>query len=192
MLKTDIEEYYPKTKNDWRKWLNKNHKTKQAVWLIMYKKQTGIPSLNWSDAVDEALCFGWIDSTARPIDGEKYKQYFTKRKPQSTWSKVNKVKIEKLIADGLMSEAGLASIEIAKQNGSWTILDEVEEMIIPKDLEKAFKAKRGSKDFFMSLSKSVRKGMLQWITLAKLEETKLKRINEIAELACEGKKPKQF
>lgn len=192
MQKIEIEEFYPRNKKEWRNWLRKNHVTRDAVYLIMYKKQTGMPSLNWSDAVDEALCFGWIDSTARPIDDEKYKQYFTKRKPQSTWSKINKVKVEKLLQEGLMAEAGLAIIELAKQNGSWTILDEVEELIIPKDLELAFKKHKGSKTFFESISKSIRKAMLQWLVLAKRPETRQNRINEIAELAGKGMRPKQF
>lgn len=192
MQKIEIEEFYPRNKKEWRKWLSKNHATREAVYLIMYKKQTGMPSLNWSDAVDEALCFGWIDSTARPIDDEKYKQYFTKRKPQSTWSKINKIKVEKLLQEGMMAEAGLAIIELAKQNGSWTILDEVEELIIPQDLELAFKKHKGSKTFFESISKSIRKAMLQWLVLAKRPETRQNRINEIAELAGKGMRPKQF
>lgn len=192
MQKIEIEEFYPRNKKEWRKWLMKNHITSQAVWLIMYKKQTGMPSLNWNDAVDEALCFGWIDSTARPIDGEKYKQYFTKRKPQSTWSKINKIKVEQLINDGLMADAGLSIIEMAKHNGSWTILDEVEELIIPEDLEAAFKKYKGSKAYFEGISKSIRKAMLQWLVLAKRPETRQNRINEIAELAGKGMRPKQF
>lgn len=190
--KEEIATFYPSTQADWRAWLQENHLSKQSVWLIYYKKKSKIPSISWSEAVDEALCFGWIDSTARPIDDEKYMQFFTKRKPNSVWSKINKDKVEKLIATGKMSQAGFESIEKAKQNGSWTILDEVEELIIPDDLEAAFQANEGSKDFFMSLSKSVRKAILQWLVLAKQQTTRQKRINEIAELAAQKLKPKQF
>lgn len=190
--KEEIATFYPSTQADWRAWLQENHLSKQSVWLIYYKKKSKIPSISWSEAVDEALCFGWIDSTARPIDDEKYMQFFTKRKPNSVWSKINKDKVEKLIATGKMSQAGFESIEKAKQNGSWTILDEVEELIIPDDLEAAFLANEGSKDFFMSLSKSVRKAILQWLVLAKQQTTRQKRINEIAELAAQKLKPKQF
>lgn len=190
--KEEIDTFYPSTQADWRAWLQENHLSKQSVWLIYYKKKSKIPSISWSEAVDEALCFGWIDSTARPIDDEKYMQFFTKRKPNSVWSKINKDKVEKLIATGKMSQAGFESIEKAKQNGSWTILDEVEELIIPDDLEAAFQANEGSKDFFMSLSKSVRKAILQWLVLAKQQTTRQKRINEIAELAAQKLKPKQF
>lgn len=190
--KEEIETFYPSSQTDWREWLQENHLSKQSVWLIYYKKKSKTPSISWSEAVDEALCFGWIDSTARPIDDEKYMQFFTKRKAKSVWSKINKNKIEKLIEAGKMRQAGFESIEKAKQNGSWIILDTVEELIIPEDLEAAFSANKSSKDFFLSLSKSVRKAILYWLVTAKQQTTRQKRINEIAELAAQKLKPKQF
>jgi uncharacterized protein YdeI (YjbR/CyaY-like superfamily) len=192
MSKQEIECFYPKTKLHVRKWLEKNHVSKDAVWFIFYKKHTGKPTVSWSDAVDEALCFGWIDSKAETIDDNTFRQYFCKRKPTSTWSKVNKQKIEMLKANGLMMPSGLSVIEIAKQNGSWIILDEVEELIIPNELEKAFNKHKGSKDFFLSLSKSARKLLLAWIALAKRQETRQKRIDEIAESAGQNLKPKHL
>lgn len=190
--KEKTENFYPANKKEWRKWLQKNHISKQSVWLEYYKKESGIPSISWSDAVDEALCFGWIDSKKISIDKVKSHQFFSKRKAKSTWSKINKAKVENLIAEKKMTPAGLACIKIAKENGSWEILDSVEELIIPKDLEKEFKTKKGSKKFFLSLSKSVRKVMLSWLVLAKRPETRQKRIAEIVELAAQQKKPKQF
>ena len=192
MSKQEIEQFYPETKQQWRKWLKKNHISKNAVWLIYYKKNTGKPTLNWSDAVDEALCFGWIDSKAETIDKDSFRQYFCKRKPSSTWSKINKQKIETLTTKGLMTKAGFDVIEIAKQNGSWTILDEVEAFIIPLELEKAFEKFENSKDYFSSLSKSKKKVLLQWIALAKTDTTRLKRIFEIAENASQKQQPKPF
>lgn len=189
---SDIEQFYPKSQTEWRQWLQENHVSKSSVWLIFYKKKSEQPTISWSEAVDEALCFGWIDSVKKKLDDERSIQFFSKRKPNGTWSKINKAKVEQLIASGKMMEAGHNIIVIAKQNGSWSILDEVEELIIPKDLEKEFKKKPGSKDYFLSLSKSVKKMMLQWIVLAKQEETRQKRINEIAELASQKLKPKQF
>ena len=186
------ETFYPKTNKEWRQWLQKNHSSKQSVWLIQYKKSANVETISWSDAVDQALCFGWIDSTRRPRDHETYMQYFTRRKPVSNWSKINKAKVERLIEEGLMTPAGLKSIEIAKQNGSWSKLDSVEELTIPKDLEKAFKAAKGSKDFFSGLSKSVKKMMLHWIIMAKRPETREKRIAELVTLAAKKQKPKQF
>ena len=188
----EIETFCPTSPMDWRQWLEKNHASKQSIWLIYYKKKANMPTLSWSEAVDEALCFGWIDSTAKPIDEDKYRQFFSKRKPNSVWSKVNKEKVKRLTAEGRIMQAGFESIEKAKQNGSWTILDDVEELLIPTDLETVFEAQIGSKDFFLSLSKSVRKAILQWLVLAKLPETRQKRLNEIAEYAGQGLKPKQF
>lgn len=192
MSKQEIEHFYPKTKQHWRKWLEKNHICKDAVWLIHYKKIANKPTIPWSDAVDEALCFGWIDSKGVKIDETSFKHYYCKRKPKSTWSKINKEKLKQLIAANKMNDAGLACIEIAKQNGSWTILDEVEELIIPKDLSKAFRNNKDSKKYFFSLSKSKQKYLLQWIVLAKQPQTRQKRIDEIALCAGEGKMPKHL
>lgn len=188
----EIKTFCPTSRQEWRLWLIENHSSKQAVWLVQYKKKSNMPTLSWSEAVDEALCFGWIDSTRKTIDEEKFIQFFSKRKPNSVWSKINKEKVQRLIDERLMTPAGYESIERAKQNGSWAILDDVEELIIPNDLEKEFKTKLGSKDFFLSLSKSVRKSILQWLTLAKQQETRQKRMSEIAELASQKLKPKQF
>jgi len=192
MEEKEIETFYPATKEDWRQWLIKNHLTKQSIWLMYYKKQTNKPSIVWSDAVDEALCFGWIDSTARTIDEERYIQYFTRRKPNSVWSKINKEKVARLIATGMMAEAGLKTIEIAKQNGKWEILDEVEELIVPLELEKKLKLNPIAETYFMGLSKSVRKSILQWLIIAKRPETRQKRMDEIVDLAGQKLKPKQF
>ncbi len=192
MQKKELETFYPSSRQKWREWLKKNHRVKQSVWLVCYKKKTNVPTISWSDAVDEALCFGWIDSTRRSLDAETFIQFFARRKAGSTWSKVNKAKVEQLISDKRMTKAGLESIEVAKQNGSWIILDEVETGVIPNDLNKAFKAHKGSKEFFLSLSNSVRKMILVWLVLAKREETRKKRIDEIAEFAGKKLRPKQF
>lgn len=192
MSKDEIEQFYPETKQHWRKWLEKNHIRKNAVWVVFYNKKSTKPTISWSDAVDEALCFGWIDSKAETLDIESHKHYFCKRKPNSTWSKINKEKVERLISNHLMTEAGFNVIDIAKQNGSWTILDEVEELTIPSELEKAFEKFENSKDYFSSLSKSKKKVLLQWIALAKTDTTRQKRILEIAENASQKQQPKQF
>lgn len=192
MRTKEIETYYPPSRKAWRTWLKKNQVAKQSIWLIYYKKQSGVPSLTWSEAVDEALCFGWIDSTARAIDEEKFMQFFCKRKPGSVWSKINKNKVDQLVKEGLMTAAGFESIETAKQNGNWNILDEVEELVIPNDLQKEFEKWPGSEPYFLSIPKSIRKAILQWLVLAKRVETREKRIIEIATLAAQKLKPKQF
>jgi len=187
-----MNSYCPKDKEDWRNWLKKNHLIKDSIWLIINKKGSPNPNLNWSEAVDEALCFGWIDSTKKSIDSEKYMQYFCKRKPKSNWSKINKDKVKILIEQGLMEEAGCKSIKIAKENGSWTILDEVEALVIPEDLKEEFANYKGSMEYFDSLSKSAKKILLYWVVSAKRKETRQKRILEIAENASQKLKPKQF
>jgi uncharacterized protein YdeI (YjbR/CyaY-like superfamily) len=188
----EIEVFYPRSQTAWRIWLQENHLSKQAVWLVFYNKKSEKKSITWGDAVDEALCFGWIDSKKISIDKETSHQYFSKRKPKSTWSKINKQKIQRLIEQDLMMEAGYASIALAKHNGSWTMIDDVEELIIPKDLSKAFGNNKGSKKYFLSLSKSKQKYLLQWIVLAKQTQIRQKRIDEIALCASEEKMPKHL
>ncbi len=192
MNKDQVEIFYPKKPGEWRDWLDKNHNSSHSVWVVFFKKASEKESITWREAVDVALCFGWIDSKKIAIDAERSHQFFSRRKPMSTWSKINKSKIEELIEKGLMEKAGFESIETAKQNGSWTILDAVEELTIPNDLEIEFSNHPHSKDFFLSLSKSVRKAMLQWIVLARRADTRQRRITEIAVLAGKKQKPKQF
>ncbi|HOY15300.1 MAG TPA: YdeI/OmpD-associated family protein [Saprospiraceae bacterium] len=188
----EIETFYPKNRAEWRSWLQENHDKKENIWLIYYKQKSKIPTVSYSDAVDEALCFGWIDSKAKSIDEVKFMQFFSRRKEQSVWSKVNKEKIESLINAGLMAPTGFAIIEKAKANGSWTILDDVEALIIPEDLEVAFQLKPNAKVYFLGLSRSDKRNILQWLVLAKRTETRQKRIQEIVDLAEQGQKPKQF
>ena len=191
-MSKEIETFCPKSRTDWREWLEKNHQSKQSIWLVYFRVSTKIPSLSWSEAVDEALCFGWIDSTKKTIDKERYMQYFTKRKPNSTWSKVNKDKIESLTENNLMTKAGFDSIETAKQNGTWTLMDGVENLIIPEDLKIALNENERSMEFFQRQSKSIQKQLLYWVVIAKRTETRKKRIAEIVLSAAEGMKPKQF
>lgn len=188
----EIKTYYPKSQAHWRKWLEKNHVREDGVWMMIYKKDSNKPTITWGEAVEEALCFGWIDSIKKTLDDQCAVQFFSKRKPKGTWSKINKAKVEKLIAAEKMTDAGMACIEIAKQNGSWNLLDDVEELIIPKDLETAFRKNKGSRKYFQALSRSTQKAMLQWIALAKQPETRQRRISEIAESAGLQERPKQF
>lgn len=186
---TETVVFYPKTSLDWHAWLKANHETVSAVWLVQHHKKSEKESITWSEAVDSALCFGWIDSKKIRIDEETTHQFFTKRKPKGTWSKINKEKVEKLIAAGLMEEAGYLSIETAKANGSWTLLDDVEELVLPGDLQHALRALEGAEAYYHSLSKSAKKMILAWLVLAKRPETRQKRIAEVAEAASKGQKP---
>jgi uncharacterized protein YdeI (YjbR/CyaY-like superfamily) len=190
MLHTPEESFRPSSRSDWRNWLKENHQRKQSIWLIYVKKGRQTPTLSYSDAVEEALCFGWIDSTRKSLGEDEFTQFFCRRKPQSGWSKVNKQKVLDLIDQNLMTKAGLDCIEAAKLNGSWTLLDDVEELLIPADLEAALQAHAGAKDFFLSLSKSTRKQILQWVVFAKRPSTRENRIQEIASAAAQQRKPK--
>lgn len=192
MSKEEIEIFYARSKKHWRAWLEKNHNKKKSVWLLCYKKSAETPTISWSDSVDEALCFGWIDSIRKSVDHEKFIQFYSRRKPNSAWSKINKEKVARMASEGLISQAGLDAIELAKKNGSWTKLDEVEELTIPVDLAKAFKSHPGSKKYFTALSRSNKRIVLQWIALAKRPETRKKRIDEVAKLAGKNLMPKQF
>lgn len=188
----DFESFYPTNTAEWRAWLEENHKKKESIWLIFYKKSAKEPSISWSEAVDEAICFGWIDSLKKTIDEKSYRQFFTPRKPKSGWSKVNKDKVEKLTRLNKMAPAGMATVNQAKANGMWELLDKIEALIVPPALETAFNQEPQAKDFYESLSKSKKKGVLYWVISAKRPETKAKRIEEFLSFAAEGKLPKRF
>ncbi|MCF2501369.1 YdeI/OmpD-associated family protein [Dyadobacter chenhuakuii] len=182
--------FSPSSRQEWRQWLQENHSLTQSVWLVYHKKSAQVPNISWSEAVDEAICFGWIDSLSRPLDQERYIQFFSKRKPGSGWSKINKNKAEKLIEAGLMQQAGYDAIEAARKNGSWSLLDEVEELVVPDDLQKALADKPVGSSFFQKLSRSDKRNLLQWLVLAKKTETRQKRIKEIVEFADQNLKPR--
>lgn len=191
-MKNDSETFYPKSRLEWRGWLEDNHDKRRSVWLIYYKKNSNMPTIPYSEAVEEALCFGWIDSKTKPIDNEKFMQFFTRRKEKSVWSMVNKKKVQRLISEGLMTKAGYDIIEKAKLNGYWSILDDAEALNIPDDLEKVFETKPNAKKYFLSFSRSVKRNIFQWLVLAKRAETRQNRIFEIVENAEQNQKPKQF
>lgn len=181
-----IKEYYFKNDNEWRKWLLENHKSTLGIYLIFYKIEHPMPSMRWEEAVRVALCYGWIDSTVKSLGDGKRRQYFCPRKSKSVWSKVNKDHLKELKAKGLMHESGLKSIKIAKKNGSWTALDDVEKGIIPEDLKLAFDKELKAFDNYQSFTKSQRKSYLYWLNQAKRNETRQKRITEIISLCKQG------
>ncbi len=174
---------HPKTRAEWRAWLSEHHQQEAGVWLVTYKKATGKPRIDYDEAVEEALCFGWVDSKPATLDDERSMLYFAPRKAGTGWSKVNKQRIEKLIAGGLMTPAGLAKIEAAKQDGSWFRLDSVEALEIPQDLAEALAAYPNAGRYFDAFPRSVKRAILEWISNAKKPETRAKRIAETARLA---------
>lgn len=184
-----LETFHAKNRQKWREWLEKNHHTSIGIWLIYYKVKTAKPSVQYSEAVKEALCFGWIDSKVKSLDAERYMQIFTPRKPKSVWSKLNKQYIEELIEQGLMTEVGLAKTEAAKQDGSWTKLDAIEELIISADLKQALEANETANRYFEAFSNSSKKNILFWIESAKRPETRLKRIEQTIRSTAQNKNP---
>ena len=187
-----IEIIHAKDRKAWRDWLQRNHAKKKSVWLKNYKPASGKSRVSQDQAVEEALCFGWIDSKANKLDELSSIQFFSRRKAKSNWSKINKQRVDKLIKEGLMQPAGLAAIEEAKRNGSWDALNEVEEMIMPGDFLKALDKNKKAKTFFMAFPKSSKKIILQWIYSAKQVETRKKRVSEAVRLATQNVRANHF
>jgi uncharacterized protein YdeI (YjbR/CyaY-like superfamily) len=173
----------------WRQWLQQNSGNAIGVWLVYYKVKSGKPSVQYSEAVKEALCFGWIDSKVKSLDAESYRQIFTPRKPKSVWSKLNKQYIEELIVEGKMSEAGLEKITVAKQDGSWTSLDLIEALVIPPDLKEALETDDTANSNFEGFNKTTKKNILFWIQSAKRPETRLSRIEKTIFAIAQNKNP---
>jgi uncharacterized protein YdeI (YjbR/CyaY-like superfamily) len=171
----------------WRAWLDANHATTGGVWLVSWRRGHG-PRVEYEDAVEEALCFGWIDSQGSNIDEARSKQYFAPRKPTSGWAATNKARVQRLIANGRMAPAGLAAIERAKANGSWTLLDDVEQGIVPEDLEAALASHPPAAMNFEAFPKSAKRAMLEWVAQAKRPETRARRVLQIAEDAARNER----
>ena len=190
--RASLEQVYVADRAAWRRWLAANHASSPGIWLVFDKKSSRADRLAYVDAVEEALCYGWIDSTARTLDGTRYVQLMAPRKSKSTWARTNKARVERLIAQGLMAEAGLASIERAKANGSWESLDAVEAMVMPDDLVAALAATPGAAERFAAFAPSARKGYLHWINGAVRPETRAHRVSEVARHAAANRKSRHL
>ncbi|AXT19618.1 hypothetical protein D7030_09870 [Flavobacteriaceae bacterium AU392] len=181
---TKAPRLYLKNRDEWRQWLIDNHNTTTGIQLILYKVSSSKESMRWEEAVQEAICFGWIDSTVKKLDEESRVQYFSPRKPKSVWSALNKKYIKELIASKRMHKSGLVKIEAAKKDGSWTSLDDVEKLVIPEDLQFAFNENPIAFNNYKNFAPSYRKGYLYWLNQAKRAETRVKRIKSIIQF-CE-------
>ncbi len=177
---------------EWRNWLAQYHQQEKNVWLVIYRKNGPTPSVQTDEAIDEALCFGWIDSKPNKRDAESFFLFFSQRNPKSKWSGVNKRKVEKLLAEGKMAPAGLAMVELAKQTGTWTALDEATNLVIPPDLEQALRSFPNAEANFLAFPPSTRRGILEWILNAKQPETRQKRVMETATLAERNERANQY
>lgn len=187
-IKPPQNQIHPRTRPAWRRWLARNHAGIAGIWLVYDKAATGKQELSYVDAVEEALCFGWIDSTVRGIDENCYMQYFAPRKPKSVWARTNKDRVARLIDEGAMQEAGLASVEVAKRNGAWEALDSVEAMEMPADLSAALREDPVAETNFAAFPASARKAYLYWINTAKGATTRDTRIAGVIALAAANQK----
>lgn len=182
----DRDQLHVETRHEWERWLADNHDTSDGVWLVSWKRSTGRPSMTYDESVEVALTYGWIDSTAGTIDDHRSKLWFAPRRPGSGWSRPNKERIARLEAAGRMAPPGQRAVEIAKANGAWTLLDDVWDLVVPADLDAALQKRPGAREQWDSFPPSARRAMLEWLVQAKREDTRRKRVEEIAEKTARG------
>ncbi len=184
-FEAELGEIHPETSAEWRSWLEENHSSSGGVWVIYHRASTGNRQLSWEEAVREALCFGWIDSKVKSIDDERYRQIFTPRKPKSVWSKINKQHVAELAELELMADAGRRAVEVAKKNGAWSLLEPVDALILPAELELALQGSERAREAYEALSNSAKRAVLYPLYSAKRPETRAKRVADAFE-ALEG------
>ena len=183
---------HPLTRSEWRQWLVAHHARTTGVWWVSYKKATGKPRFEYDDAVEEALCFGWIDSKPNKLDAERTLLWFAPRKAGTGWSRPNKLRVERMLNAGLMAEAGLKKVAQAKLDGSWEKLDAIEELTVPDDLAQALDGLPMATHHFNAFPRSAKRGILEWIAAAKTSATRSKRIEETARLASQNQRANQW
>ena len=184
----DKPKFQPASRADWREWLAANHRTSSGVWLVMWKKRAAQPTVTYEEAVEEALCFGWIDGVLYRVDDDRTMEWFAPRKPKSTWAQSNKERVARLETAGLMTDAGRAAIELARANGSWQSLEIIDALIVPDDLAAALAELPGARELFDASSASVRRAALAWVYQAKRPQTRAGRVEQIAATAGRGER----
>lgn len=192
MIEAPENSIHPLSRAEWRAWLEAHHSRKEGIWLITCKKATGQPRMEYNESVEEALCFGWIDSKPATLDAERTMLWFAPRKAGSGWSRPNKERVERMLAAGLMAQPGLEKVEAAKLDGSWTALDAIEDLEVPPDLGAALAVYDGAGQNFDAFPRSVKRGILEWIANAKRPETRAKRVEETARLAQDNVRANQW
>lgn len=180
--------YHAESRSQVRQWLAANHSTARGVWLCSWRGPTGKPACPYPEVVEEAICFGWIDSTTKRLDDERSLQLLTPRKPKSTWTRLNRRRVADMEAAGLMTPAGRRAVEVAKANGWWTILDPVEDLIEPDDLTAALDGDQAARDQWDQFPAGARKAMLFWVISAARPETRQRRIDTIVGKAATGER----
>lgn len=183
---------HPLSRAEWRTWLRSHHRRQDGVWCVSWKVATGQPRLAYDIAVEEALCWGWVDSKPSKLDAERSMLWYAPRKAGSGWSAPNKTRVARAIASGAMTRAGLRKVEQAKADGSWQLLDQVEALVVPPDLAAALDAYRDAAANFDAFPRSTKRGILEWILQAKRPATREKRIAETARLANDNVRANQW
>jgi uncharacterized protein YdeI (YjbR/CyaY-like superfamily) len=181
--KNGVQVFYARTRGEWRDWLAENCKFKKSVCLIVYHQKSKIPSVHFREAIEEAVCFGWVDSRANKRDGESFYLLFSRRNPKSSWGKISKERAEKMIREGLMTPHGQAVIDLAKKTGTWEVLADAHNAVIPDDLQELFDKNETAFKNFQTFSPSSKRVILEWILKAKKPETRQQRIIQTVELA---------
>lgn len=188
----ESERVQVESRAEWRAWLEQNYGRDEGVWLVRFKKHAGERYVSYDDAVEEALCFGWIDSLPRKLDADRTMLWMAPRKAGSGWSRANKERVERMIAEGKMTPSGLEKIAAAEADGSWNALDAVENLEIPPDLAAAFAQYDAAQDNFEAFPRSVKRGILEWIASARREVTRARRVEETARLAQDNIRANQW
>ena len=181
-----------KSRKEWRKWLEKNHQTESSVWLIIFHKRSEVKSVYYDEAVKEAICFGWIDSIANKRDSESKYQLFSRRKPGSKWSRLNRQRSAKMISQGMMTPSGQAVIDRAMKEGTWEALEQVQSAVIPDDLRKLFNKNKTALKNFQAFPPSSKRIILEWILNARQPQTRERRIAQTVELAAKNIKANHY
>ena len=183
---------HPLTRAQWRAWLVRHHLRTQGVWVLSYKKATGKPVPGYDDIVEEALCFGSIDSKPNKLDDARSKLWLAPRKPRTGGSRLNKARVQRMIAASCMAPAGLAKVEATQRDGSWAALDAVKAAELPDDLLAAFERRPGSRANFEAFPRSAKRGILEWIANAKRAPTRARRLEDTATLATRKERANQW
>jgi uncharacterized protein YdeI (YjbR/CyaY-like superfamily) len=183
----DIPMFEPRSREEWRSWLEANHATAPGVWLVSPRGRDR--PVDYEAAIEEALCFGWVDGRAGTVDAARGKLHFAPRRPRGGWAATNKARVARLTAAGRMSPAGLATVERAKADGSWSLYDSVERLEVPQDLATELDARAGARDHWDAWPPSARKQALAWLVTAKRPETRARRVVTTAEMAARNERP---
>lgn len=180
---------HPETLRAWRDWLAAHHARGSGVWVVQWKRATGRPAVGYEELVVEALAWGWIDSTNGTVDAERSRMWFAPRRPTSGWARPNKLRVERLLAEGRMQPAGRAAIDVARANGAWTLLDDVEDLVVPPDLAEALAAHPGARETWDAFPRTVRRAALVHLVEARRPDTRARRVGEVAGATARGERP---